>query len=318
MTSRPGPMVAGHPGVEPGLHTPGTLQATRVGNPRFSWSGVDSRGWYGIRGRLVRVAGMADGRCGGAELLCRRNARGPVVVFAVLLTVGGLLSGLARPAPARAVGGFFSGAGGESVVLQATERFSDVGGAGPHRASVEILAARGILEGTECAAGRFCPDLPVQRWVMAVWLVRALDGTDPVRIDPPRFADVDEDAWWAVHVERLADLGITRGCAVEPARFCPDSPVTRAQMATFLDPRSRPRRYGPARELRHLLAAGSDTQQLGEDPTQPLVFGITGWGNSVIVSTMAFPTHTPHIVAQSARPHPAYSQLQTSSTYAQN
>ena len=177
---------------------------------------------------------MADRRCGGAELLCRRNARGPVVVFAVLLTVGGLLSGLARPAPARAVGGFFSGAGGESVVLQTTERFSDIGGAGPHRASVEILAARGILEGTECAAGRFCPDLPVQRWVMAVWLVRALDGTDPVRIDPPRFADVDEDAWWAVHVERLADLGITRGCAVEPARFCPDSPVTRAQMATFL------------------------------------------------------------------------------------
>ena len=35
-------------------------------------------------------------------------------------------------------------------------------------------------------------------------------------------------------VERLAELGVTKGCAVEPARFCPEQPVTRAQMATFL------------------------------------------------------------------------------------
>ncbi len=179
------------------------------------------------------MAGTVDRRSDRAGYPCRRRARGLLVVFTVLLMVGGLLPGLVRPALAREIGESLSGTG-EGAILQATERFSDVGGAGPHRASVEILAARGILEGTECAAGRFCPDLPIQRWVMAVWLVRALDGTDPGPIDPRRFADVDEGAWWAVHVERLADLGITRGCAVEPARFCPDSPVTRAQMATFL------------------------------------------------------------------------------------
>ena len=33
-----------------------------------------------------------------------------------------------------------------------------------------------------------------------------------------------------------------------------------------------------------LLAAGSDTQQLGEDPTQRLVFVVTGWGFSLIES----------------------------------
>ena len=224
---------------------------------------------------------------------------------------------LAGLAAAEEASGFPGGALPGDTDIEEAGSFEDV--SGTHRASVETLAEREIFDGTGCAPGRFCPDLPIQRWVMAVWLVRALDGTDPASADPTqRFADVDEGAWWAVHVERLAELGITQGCATDPARFCPDSPVTRAQMATFLDPRSRPRRYGPARELGRLLAAGPDTQQLGEDPTQPLVFGITGWGNSVIVSTMAFPTHTPHIVAQSARPHPAYSQLQTSSTYAQN
>ena len=29
-------------------------------------------------------------------------------------------------------------------------------------------------------------------------------------------------------------MGVTRGCLTEPARFCPDRPVTRAQMASFL------------------------------------------------------------------------------------
>ena len=40
--------------------------------------------------------------------------------------------------------------------------------------------------------------------------------------------------WWAAHTERLAELGVTQGCGVEPARFCPDEPVTRAQMASLL------------------------------------------------------------------------------------
>ena len=123
---------------------------------------------------------------------------------------------------------------GEDANSAATEPFSDIAEAGVHRANVEILAARGIFEGTECAVGRFCPDVPIPRWVMAVWMVRALDGADPAPMDRSRFADVDEGAWWSIHVERLGDLGITRGCEVEPPRFCPDSPVTRAQMATFL------------------------------------------------------------------------------------
>ena len=38
---------------------------------------------------------------------------------------------------------------------------------------------------------------------------------------------IDEIVW-------LAQEGITTGCATDPLRYCPDDPVTRAQMASFL------------------------------------------------------------------------------------
>ena len=163
----------------------------------------------------------------------RHQTRGLLLAFAVLLMVGGLLPSPASPTPAPEHGELLSGTG-EDANSAATEPFFDIAGAGVHRDSVEILAARGVFEGTECAPRRFCPDLPIPRWVMAVWLVRALDAADPEPIERSWFADVDEGAWWAVHVERLADLGITRGCATEPARFCPGRATTRAEMATFL------------------------------------------------------------------------------------
>ena len=101
--------------------------------------------------------------------------------------------------------------------------------------AVEALRDDGVLEGTECSSpGLFCPGEPIPRWLVAVWLVRVVDGQDPEPVDVSRFADVDASQWWAAHVQRLAELGITVGCAREPAQYCPDDPVTRAQMATFL------------------------------------------------------------------------------------
>ncbi len=61
-----------------------------------------------------------------------------------------------------------------------------------------------------------------------------MDGRPTVGTGVSRFADVDSGLWSTPFVERLADIGITSGCAVGPLRFCPDEPVTRGQMATFL------------------------------------------------------------------------------------
>ena len=70
---------------------------------------------------------------------------------------------------------------------------------------------------------------------MAVWLVRIVDRADPSPTGDTPFTDVTPDVWWAKHVNRLAELEVTRGCATDPPRYCPDQPVTRAQMAAFLN-----------------------------------------------------------------------------------
>ena len=111
--------------------------------------------------------------------------------------------------------------------------FDDVTG-GSHRQDIDALRDRGILDGTECGPDLFCPHEPIKRWMMAVWLVRALDGADPAPVTESRFADAGADRWWTPYVERLAELDVTHGCDAAPARFCPYGSVTRDEMATFL------------------------------------------------------------------------------------
>ena len=118
--------------------------------------------------------------------------------------------------------------------VAAQGRFDDVS-PGSHDANIEALAEVGVFEGTQCGERLFCPGDAIKRWVMAVWLVRVLDGDDPAGLeDGSRFVDVDDEAWWAAHVERLAELGVTLGCSVETLSYCPDEPVTRGQTASFL------------------------------------------------------------------------------------
>ena len=122
---------------------------------------------------------------------------------------------------------------GLATTAAAQSGFTDVDSRS-HEANIEALAEMGLFEGTECGEQQFCPDEPAKRWTVAVWLVRALDGSDPPEVDQSRFADVDNAEWWMPYVERLADLGVTVGCKRDPLRFCPDETVTRARMASFL------------------------------------------------------------------------------------
>jgi hypothetical protein len=99
-------------------------------------------------------------------------------------------------------------------------------------ADIEWLAAQGITRGCNPPTNdRFCPDDHVTRGQMAAFLVRALDLTDT--LDEP-FTD-DDDSIFEADIERLAAAGITKGCNPPTNdRFCPDSKVTRGQMAAFL------------------------------------------------------------------------------------
>jgi len=48
------------------------------------------------------------------------------------------------------------------------------------------------------------------------------------------FADVPTTHPFSTWIEALVEAGITAGCSTSPPRYCPDSGVTRAQMAVFL------------------------------------------------------------------------------------
>jgi hypothetical protein len=72
---------------------------------------------------------------------------------------------------------------------------------------------------------------------MAIFLERAMNW--PGAFTPPPasgtvFNDVPIDHWAAAWIEQLATDGITGGCSINPPLYCPDNPVTRAQMAVFL------------------------------------------------------------------------------------
>ena len=145
----------------------------------------------------------------------------------VLVVVFVLVVGVVGAGPSGAV----VGSDGGGVV--AVGGFEDVGGGGVHVPAVEALEELGVFDGTECGDGLFCPGEPILRWVMAVWLMRVL-GEELPEGGGSRFADVDAEVWWAPFVEALADVGVTKGCATDPLRYCPQDPVTRAQMASFL------------------------------------------------------------------------------------
>ena len=97
---------------------------------------------------------------------------------------------------------------------------------------VEILAANGVTGG--CQPGYYCPDNPVTRAQMAVFLLKAKFGSS--HVPPPAtgavFGDVAANAFAAAWIEELASLGVTSGCG--GGNYCPGSTVTRRQMSTFL------------------------------------------------------------------------------------
>ncbi len=100
-----------------------------------------------------------------------------------------------------------------------------------HEAAIEAIAAEGITKGCNPPINDlYCPSATVTRGQMAAFLVRALDL--PSTADAP-FSDaagVFEDS-----INRLAAAGITKGCNPPTnTLFCPDSAVTRGQMAAFL------------------------------------------------------------------------------------
>jgi cysteine-rich repeat protein len=112
---------------------------------------------------------------------------------------------------------------------------------------IERLAAEGITGG--CGGGNYCPNNPVTRQQMAVFLLKALDGA---AYTPPACVGIFSDVTCTPGVgfpdwiEELYHRGITGGCAVgPPPLYCPTNPNNRGQMAVFLVKTFNLALYGP-------------------------------------------------------------------------
>ena len=110
-------------------------------------------------------------------------------------------------------------------------RYDDVDSGEWWAAHAERLAQFGIDPGCGTRPLRFCGDRTLERGEMAGLLARAFDLPSA---GSAGFADVPADHAYAADIDRVAAARITAGCETDPARYCPQQQVTRAQMATFL------------------------------------------------------------------------------------
>ena len=122
---------------------------------------------------------------------------------------------------------------GESYTISKLPIFSDVPFNGFANSFIERLFNAGVTGG--CGNGNYCPDAFVTRAQMAIFLLKAKNGssfTPPAVGVSTGFADVATNAFAAAFIKQLVADGITSGCG--NGNYCPDSDVTRAQMAIFL------------------------------------------------------------------------------------
>ncbi len=111
--------------------------------------------------------------------------------------------------------------------------FSDVPQANPFHGDIETVFRDGITGG--CGAGQYCPTNLVTRAQMAVFLLKGMHGGAyaPPACSTTVFADVPCPGGPFVDwVNQLSAEGITSGCG--GGNYCPNSSLTRAQMAVFL------------------------------------------------------------------------------------
>jgi SpoIID/LytB domain protein len=106
-------------------------------------------------------------------------------------------------------------------------RFIDVPTHHPFAGEILAMDDLGVTRG--CLESHYCPEESVTRAEMAAFLTRALGLSVTTGVEP--FADDDGHALES-DIETIYRHGITNGCG--PSAFCPNRPVTRAEMAAFL------------------------------------------------------------------------------------
>jgi hypothetical protein len=129
--------------------------------------------------------------------------------------------------------------GGGYAPPPATHTFADLPVAGKEwqEAWVDQFFLEGITTGCGVSPLIYCPEDPVTRAAMAVFILRTIEG--PSYTPPPAdhyFADmpVAGKEWMEPWVDEFYRRGITTGCGTGPLIYCPEDAVKRQAMAAFI------------------------------------------------------------------------------------
>jgi uncharacterized repeat protein (TIGR01451 family) len=130
--------------------------------------------------------------------------------------------------------------GGDNFSYTQAPYFTDVPSSHPFFQWIQKLRDLGVTSscGSTPAGQLYCPNDPVTRGQMAVFIIRDRFGSATVfNYSPtPLFTDVLPANTFFAWIQKLKQLGITSSCGSNAAgqQYCPDDPVTREQMAVFL------------------------------------------------------------------------------------
>lgn len=114
------------------------------------------------------------------------------------------------------------------VLLDNGKRFDDVPAASWAADAIAFVSARDLFSGA--APGRFSPDVPMTRAMLAVALHNL--ENNPAQPFTGAFTDVEDSHWYAEGVSWAAANGIVSGYG--DGRFGPDDSITREQLAVIL------------------------------------------------------------------------------------
>ncbi len=111
-----------------------------------------------------------------------------------------------------------------------SQRFADVPPTSPFYATIDRVAALGIVEG--CRRNKFCPAEQVAREQLAAVIVRAMGTTNPPAPATQRFADVPPESPFYAFIDLASGRELMSGCSRN--NFCPKKSVTREEAAAAL------------------------------------------------------------------------------------
>ena len=126
---------------------------------------------------------------------------------------------------------------GETFTIIKDATFSDVPTTHMFWRHVEAFYNAGITVGCSQSPKLYCPDNPVTRGEMAVFIERALGKFAPTPSPSGMFTDVPYPGLegFTPFIEEFYNDGITVGCSQSPLKYCPQKNVTRGEMAVFIE-----------------------------------------------------------------------------------